>query len=69
MVKLVALSSRSTIVLAFAREVARGHLHTLLDESGGRAGVGIAEQDVEDYADHFHNVITNLIVELVIRRR
>lgn len=65
-VKLVALSARGTIALVFAMDVAKGHMHTLLNEGGMLAGVEIAEQDVEDYHRYFHNVVGNRIVELTI---
>jgi hypothetical protein len=65
-VKLIALSARGTIVLAFAMDVAKGRMHTLLNEGGIRAGVEIAEQDVEDYTRYFHSVVGNSIVELAI---
>lgn len=65
-VKFIALSARGTIVLAFAMDVAKGHVHALLNEGGMRAGVAIVEQDVEDYTRYFHNVVGNRIVELAI---
>ncbi|VWC75880.1 hypothetical protein BLA39750_00867 [Burkholderia lata] len=65
-VKLIALSARGTIVLAFAMDVANGRMHTLLNEGGMRAGVEIDEEDVEDYTRYFHSVVGNRIVELAI---
>jgi len=65
-VKFMTLSARGTIVLAFAMDVAKGRVHTLLNEGGMRAGVEIAEQDVEDYTRYFHSVVCNRIVELTI---
>lgn len=65
-VKFIALSARGTIVLVFAMDVAKGRVHTLLNESGMRAGVEIAAQDVEDYTRYFHSVIGNRTVELTI---
>ncbi len=65
-VKLIALSARGTIVLAFSMDVANGHVHTLLNEGGMRDGVEIAEEDVEDYTRYFHSVVGNRIVELTI---
>jgi hypothetical protein len=65
-VKLIALSARGTIVLVFAMDVAKGRVHTLLNEGGLRAGVEITEEDVEDYARYFHSVVGNRVVELTI---
>jgi hypothetical protein len=65
-VKFIALSVRGTIVLAFAMDVARGRMHTLLNEGGMRTDGEISEQDVEDYTRYFHNVVGNRIVELTI---
>jgi hypothetical protein len=65
-VKLIALNSRETIVLAFIMDVAKGRMHTLLNEGGIRSGIEIVEEDVEDYARYFHNVVGNRIVELTI---
>lgn len=65
-VKFIALSARGTIVLSFAMDVARGRMHTLLNEGGMRAGVEIGEEDVEDYTRYFHSVVGNRIVELTI---
>lgn len=64
--KFIVLSDRGTIVLAFAMDVARGRMHTLLNEGGMRVGAEISEQDVEDYSRYFHNVVGNRIVELTI---
>ena len=64
--RFVTLSSRGTIVLTFAMDVANGKLHTLLKECGFRQGVEIAEQDVEDFTRYFHSVIGNGKVELHI---
>ncbi len=61
------LSSRRTIVLAFAMDVANGRLHTLLNESGFQPGSDITEQDVEDFTRYFHSVIGNGRVELRIK--
>jgi hypothetical protein len=65
-VKFIALTARGTIVLAFAMDVAKGRVHTLLNEGGMRAGDEIAEQDVEDYTRYFHSVVGNRTVELTI---
>jgi hypothetical protein len=65
-VKFIVLNSRGTIVLAFVMDLARGRLHTLLNEGGLRGGAEIAEQDVEDYTRYFHSVVGNRIVELTI---
>lgn len=65
-VKFIALSVRGTIVLAFAMDVAKGRMHTLLNEGGMRDGVEIGEEDVEDYTRYFHSVVGNRIVELTI---
>lgn len=65
-VKFITLSARGTIVLTFIMDVANGRLHTLLNEGGIRAGVEIAEEDVEDYTRYFHSVVGNRIVELAI---
>lgn len=65
-VKFIALSTRGTIILAFAMDVANGRVHTLLNESGMRAKVEITEQDVEDYTRFLHSVVDNRIVELTI---
>jgi hypothetical protein len=65
-VKLIALSTRGTIVLAFSMDVAKGRVHTLLNKGGMRAGVEIVEEDVEDYTRYFHSVVGNRIVELTI---
>jgi len=64
--KFFALSARGTVVLAFAMDVANGRMHTLLNEGGMRAGVEIAEDDIEDYTRYFHSVVGNRIVELTI---
>lgn len=64
--KFIVLSARGTIVLAFAMDVAKGRVHTLLNEGGMRAGVEIAEEDVVDYTRYFHSVVANRIVELTI---
>lgn len=64
--KFIVLSARGTIVLAFAMDVAKGRVHTLLNEGGMRAGVEIAEEDVVDYTRYFHSVVGNRIVELTI---
>ncbi|WP_459199276.1 methylamine utilization protein MauJ [Ralstonia pseudosolanacearum] len=63
-VKFIALSARGTIVLSFAMDVAKGRMHTLLNEGGMRSGVEISEEDVEDYTRYFHSVVGNRIVEL-----
>lgn len=65
-VRFVTLSSRGTIVLAFAMDVANGRLHTLLKECGFRQGAEIIEQDVEDFTRYFHSVVGNGTVELRI---
>jgi hypothetical protein len=65
-VKFIVLSTRNTIALAFAMDVANGRMHTLLDEGGMCDGVEIGEEDVEDYTRYFHSVVGNGIVELVI---
>lgn len=65
-VKLIALSARGTVVLAFAMDVRNGRMHTLLNEGGMRAGVELGEEDVEDYTRYFHSVVGNRIVELTI---
>jgi hypothetical protein len=65
-VKFIALSARGTVVLAFAIDVTKGRVHTLLNEGGIRAGVEIAEQDVEDYTRYFHSVVGNGMVELTV---
>lgn len=65
-VKLIALSARGTIVLAFAMDVANGRVHTLLNEGGMRTGVEIAEEDIEDHTRYFHSVVGNRVVELII---
>ncbi|WP_186027337.1 methylamine utilization protein MauJ [Burkholderia gladioli] len=65
--RFVTLSSRGTIVLAFAMDVANGKLHTLLNESGLRQGAEIAEQDIEDFTRYFHSVIANGKVELRVK--
>jgi hypothetical protein len=65
-VQFIALSSRGTIVLAFEMDVAKGRMHTLLNEGGMRVGVEIAENDIEDYTRYFHSVVGNRIVELII---
>jgi len=64
--KFIALSAQGTIVLAFAMDVARGRMHTLLNEGGMRSGVEIAEDDVEVYTRYFHSVVGNRVVELTI---
>ena len=65
-VKFIALSARGTIVLAFAMNVAKGRMYTLLNEGGIQAEVEIAEDDVEDYTRYFHSVLGNRVVELTI---
>ncbi len=65
-VRFVTLSSRSAIALAFAMDVAKGKLHTLLEEGGFRQGAEITEQDVEDFTRYFHSVVGNGTVELRI---
>jgi hypothetical protein len=65
-VKLVVLNTENTIALVFAMDVAKGHVHALLNEGGIREGTDIAEQDIEDYTRYFHSVIGNRIVELTI---
>ncbi|QOZ85227.1 MULTISPECIES: methylamine utilization protein MauJ [Chromobacterium] len=65
--RFVTLSSRGTIVLAFAMDVANGKLHTLLNECGFRQGAEITEQDIEDFTRYFHSVIGNGTVELRIK--
>ncbi|MFD1841718.1 methylamine utilization protein MauJ [Paracidovorax cattleyae] len=65
--RFVTISSRGTIVLAFAMDVANGKLHTLLNECGFRQGVEINEQDIEDFTRYFHSVIGNGMVELRIK--
>ncbi len=65
-VKFFAVSVRETIVLAFAMDVSKGRMHTLLNEGGIRGGATIAEQDVEDYTRYFHSVVGNRMVELTI---
>lgn len=65
-VKFIALSARGTIELAFAMDVAKGRMHTLLNEGGTRPGVEIAEEDVVDYTRYFHSVVGNRMVELTI---
>ena len=56
----------ATIALVFAMDVAKGRVHTLLNEGGMRAGDELAEQDVEDYTRYFHSVIGNRTVELSV---
>lgn len=65
-VKLIALSARETIILAFVMDVAAGRVHTLLNESGMRADIQITEEDVEDFTRYFHSVVGNRTVELSI---
>lgn len=64
--KFILLSARSTILLAFAMDVANGRIHTLLDESGIRDGSDFGEEDVEDFTRYFHSVVANRTVELTI---
>jgi hypothetical protein len=64
--KFITLSPRGTIVLVFALDVAKGRVHTLLNEGGMRSGDELAEQDVEDYTRYFHSVIGNRTVELTV---
>ena len=44
-------------MLAFALDVAERRVHTLRNAGGVRAGVEIAEQDVEHYVRYIHSVV------------
>lgn len=66
-VNFATISSRSTIKLVFAMDVANGRIHTLLDEGGMKPANEIAEEDVEDYTRYFYSVLANRTVELSIQ--
>jgi len=62
----MAINERQTIVLRFAIDVASGHVHALLANSG-MVNLGQAtEKDVEDFTRYFHSVIANRTVELAV---
>ena len=60
-----AFNERQTIFLRFVVDIANGHVHTQLDNSGINPERA-TENDVEDFARYFHNVIANRMVELSI---
>jgi len=62
----MAINERQTIVLRFAIDVASGHVHAQLANSG-MVNLGQAtEKDVEDFTRYFHSVIANRTVELAV---
>lgn len=62
----MALNERQTIALRFAIDVASGHVHTQLDNSGLLNPEHVTEKDVEDFTLYFHSVIGNRTVELSV---
>jgi len=62
----MAFNERLTIVLRFAIDVANGHVHTQLENSGLVNPEQATEKDVEDFARYFHSVIGNRTVELAV---
>lgn len=62
----MAFNERQTIVLRFAIDVASGHVHTQLANSGLANLEHATEKDVEDFARYFHSVIGNRTVELSV---
>jgi hypothetical protein len=61
----MAFNERQTIFLRFVVDIANGHVHTQLDNSGINPERA-TENDVEDFARYFHNVIANRMVELSV---
>jgi glutamate dehydrogenase/leucine dehydrogenase len=53
-------------VLRFAIDLASGHVHTQLDNSGLVNPELVTEKDVEDFTRYFHSVIGNRTVELSV---
>jgi hypothetical protein len=63
----MAYNQRQTILLRFAIDVANGHVHTQLAESGMVDPEHATERDVEDFTRYFHSVIGNRTVELSVQ--
>lgn len=61
------LSSRGTIELAFAMDVAKGRIYTLPEACRLRQGAELDEQDTEDLTRYLHSVLGGGTVELRIQ--
>lgn len=62
----MAYNERQTILLRFAIDIANGHVHTQLANSGMVNPEHATEEDVEDFTRYFHSVIGNRTVELSV---
>lgn len=66
-VQFLAYNERKTLFLRFALDLARGRLHTMIENGGLTEEYNeLTETDVEHFTRYFHSVVGNALVELCL---